>query len=287
MFDLYKNILNGVSGLNSALRIAISNADNFNTPGFKSTLASFVATPGVGAGGGTRTVNPMQFGGGMTVGSTFTDFSQGNITLGTSLDNAIVGEGFFVLAKSAIDSSGETEKVFTRNGHFQVDNKNQYLVDSFGRKLYGFKTDANGNVVDKTLVPIQTGGNLDIGFTDGGILVANFQKNKSDVAASAVNPAPTVPLYRVALTSFYNKQGLVLVDGGAYAATLSSGESLEYGSAGEGAYGSVIASKLESSNIDVAKVALNMALLNRGYAAIQGLIDNVNKITSGLISKLQ
>ena len=283
--DLYKNIGNSLDGLTSALRIAISNADNFNTPGFKYTYASFTTVYNQVLAPGTETTNPMELGGSMTLGSTTTDFSQGNIGFGTALDAAIVGDGFFILSKNTDEFDAQATKVYTRAGRFQTDSSQKYLTDSFGRKVFGFKLDEAGNVSSNALVPIETDGNSDIGFLDNGILVANYEKNKAEVAAGNENPTETVPLYKLALTSFQNKQGLILTQGAALEATSASGDALNAEISG-GSFGTISGAKLESSNIDVAKVALDMALLNRGFSAIQGVIDDVNKIVQGIIQKL-
>jgi len=287
MFDMYKSIGNTVNALNSALRIAISNADNFNTPGFKYTYASFTSMVNEVVSSGTEKTNPLELGGSMTLGSTSTDFAQGNLSFGTNLDVAVVGEGFFALSDSPLDFGSNSNKVYTRSGKFQVDFQNKYLTDAFGRKVYGYKLDTAGNIIDHNLVPIETNSETDIGFIDGGILVSNYQKRKDDIAAGSASPAENVPLYRLALTSFQNKQGLITVEGAAFRGTPASGEPLSFGAATEGSYGNIKASTLESSNIDVAKIALDMALLNRGFSAVQGMIDDLNKIMSGLISKLQ
>lgn len=286
MFDLYKNIQNSIGGLTSALRIGISNADNFNTPGFKYTYASFTTVFNTAISPGTDVKNPMTIPGSMTLGSTTTDFSQGNIGFGTGLDAAIVGEGFFMLSRSAQDFEGGSAKVFSRSGRFQVDFGNKYLTDAFGRKVYGYKLNASGEVDSGDLVPIQTNGSTDIGFLDGGVLVTGFQAHKDAIASGNSNPPPEVPIYRLALTSFANKQGLVIGEGSAYLSTAASGEPLTPNIAGGGSYGDILGERLESSNIDVAKVALDMALLNRGFTAVQGVIDDVNRILSGLIQKI-
>jgi len=286
MFDLYKNIQNSIGGLTSALRIAISNADNFNTPGFKYTYASFTTVFSKTMSPGTETQNPMTVGSSMTLGSTTTDFSQGNVGFGTALDVAVVGDGFFSLSQSAQEFDPTAPKVYTRAGRFQVDFSNTYLTDSFGRKVYGYKLNGAGQIESRELVAIQVSDQTDIGFIDGGVLVNNFQKNKDDIAAGSANPTARQPLYQLALTSFQNKQGLVVGEGAAYKSTSASGEPLDYAVSGELSYGNVLGERLESSNIDVAKVALDMALLNRGFSAIQGVIDDVNKVLSGLISKI-
>jgi flagellar hook protein FlgE len=284
MLDLYKSIKNTLGGLNSALRIAISNADNFNSPGFKYTFASFTTVYSTVEQGATEQRNPVQFAGSMTLGSTTTDFSQGSISFGTNMDAAIIGEGFFLLSRS---KSNTDELVYSRSGRFQVDFNNKFVTDSFGRKLMGFKVDGNGVPISDELVPIETNGENDIGITDEGVLVADYQQNKDDIANKVAEPTEVKPLFKIALTTFSNKQGLILTEGTAWKETIASGEHQTPGQAKTGQYGSIRGASLESSNIDVSKIALDLALLNRGFSAVQGLIDDVNKILSGLISKLQ
>lgn len=284
--DIYKQIGNSLMALEKSLRISISNADNFNTPGFKYSFASFTTVYSQVLFGGSQFQNPMTIAGSMTLGSTTTDYSQGNIGFGTEMDIAISGEGFFIMSQSAAEFQSSNPQVFTRAGRFGVDNSNNFIVDAFGRKLFGYKLNAQGEIEDKTLVPIQTDGNIDIGFTDGGVLVSGYKANADAVSSGAETVPPTQPLYKVAMTTFQNKQGLILVEGGALQSTVASGNPLPTGESGQGVYGNVLGSSLESSNIDVAKVALDMALLNRGFSAIQGVIDDVNKVTKDLISKL-
>jgi len=286
MFDLYKNIQNSIGGLTTALRIGISNADNFNTPGFKYTYASFTTVYNDVMSPGTDVQNPKTIPGSMTLGSTTTDFSQGNIGFGTGLDSAIVGDGFFILSRSAQDFAGASSKVYSRAGRFQVDFGNKYLTDSFGRKVFGYKLNTAGEPISGELVPIETNGQADIGFIDGGVLVSGFQAHNEAVKSGDATVPDQVPMYRLALTSFSNKQGLVIGEGSAYMSTAASGEPLTPGPAGALGYGEILGQRLESSNIDVAKVALDMALLNRGFTAIQGVIDDLNRIMSGLIQKI-
>jgi flagellar hook protein FlgE len=284
-FGLYSQVGNSLDALRHALKIAISNANNYNTPGYKYTYASFSTMYGEMVSPGSEFQNPITAGGSMTIGSTTTDFSQGNISFGTALDCAVSGEGFFIISKSAEEFAAGSDNLYTRNGKFQVDSSNKYLVDSFGRKVYGYKLSANGSVQSKELVPIETGGFTDIGFIDGGVLVNNYQQFKDSTDAGSV-PATRTPIYRLALSSFQNKQGLTIGEGGAFIKTAGAGEALEAGSSGDSIYGDILGESLESSNVDVAKVALDMNLLNRGFSAIQGVIDDIRKVFDGLISKL-
>ena len=116
--------------------------------------------------------------------------------------------------------------MYTRNGRLQTYFSNTFITDSFGRKIFGFKTDATGAILDDTLVPLQTNGETDIGFAEGGVLVSNFQANKDDPSVA------TTPMFRLALTTFRNKQGLVGATGGALKETVASGEPLSFKAAG-------------------------------------------------------
>jgi len=292
MLDLYANIGNALIGMESALRIAISNADNFNTPGYKYSYATFTTVYSQVISSGTpldssTTTNPIAIGSSMTLGSTSTDFKQGNLGFGTNMDVAISGEGFFLISQSPQDFESGSPKAYSRGGRFQVDVANQFITDPFGRKVYGYKLNKNGKIASNQLVPIETNKETDIGFSEGGVLVKNFQANKDAVARGDANPPALEPMYQLALTTFQNKQGLLVVDGGAYQPSTAAGEPLPPGTSGQGIYGSVLPETLEASNINVSKVALDMALLNRGFSAIQGVIDDCNKVINGLISKLQ
>ena len=252
MLDLYISNKNAIVGMESALRIAISNANNFNTPGYKYTFATFTTMYTEAVSSGTETTNPIETGSGMTMGSTSTDFSQGNISIGTELDVAITGEGFFILSSSASEFDQNSTNVFSRSGAFQLDSSNTYIVDDFGRKVYGFPLDSNGNTTSTVPVPLQTKGMADVGFQDGGTLVGN-----------ATSDSPT-PLFKLALTTFQNKEGLIATSGGAYRNSIASGSKFEPGIAGEAlavgsatTYGDIISKSLESSNVDIAKVALD------------------------------
>lgn len=286
MLDLYVHSKNSLQGLESALRIAISNANNFNTPGYKYTFASFTTVYSEAMSSGTKTINPTHTGSSMTLGSTSTDFRQGNLSIGTAMDVAIVGEGLVILSSSPQEFDPGSPKLYTRAGRFQMDIGNQYLIDSFGRKVFGYKVDENGNVISRQPEAIKIENETDVGFTEGGVFVGNYDTNQKDPTI------PIKPLYRLALSTFQNKQGLVQATGGAYRATASSGEQLapniSGGTIGDSGnvYGDIIPESLESSNVDVAKVALDMNLLNRGFSAVQAVIDDVTKILQNIISKI-
>jgi flagellar hook protein FlgE len=284
MLELYAHMKNTLDALRYSLKISIGNADNFNTPGYKYISAAFTTIYDEVLQGGSKGKNPMVLGASMTLGSTSTDFSQGNLSIGTPLDSAIVGQGFFVLSQSSENFETSGNKVYTRAGRFLTDYKNEYLVDSFGRKVFGFKIKDNGDVDSSKLVPIKTEGYNDVGIKDGGLVVANYSAHQVAVEANDPNPVEEIPLFKLALTDFRNKQGLILTDGGAYIRTIASGESFPAGTSGESSYGNIHGGQTEASNIDVARIALDMQQLNRGFSAVQGVIDDVNRVIQNLIN---
>jgi len=286
MLDLYASLKNSFSALESSLRISVANANNFNTPGYKFSSASFTSIYSTVFKPGTERTNPQTTAGSMTLGATTTDYKQGSIGVGGNLDVAITGEGFLIISQSAAAFGAAQNKLYTRNGKFQVDFSNTFVTDSFGRKLFGFELNAAGNVQNDTLTALETKGSNDIGFIEGGILVANFKAHNEAIDRGDENPPELIPLYKLALTSVSNKQGLVLTDGGALEATIASGEPFAPSEPGNNGLGNILGESVESSNVDVARVALDMNIVTRGFSALQGMVQDVNKMTSDLISKL-
>ncbi len=282
MLEIYANLGNTLNALQNALKIAIGNADNFNSPGYKYVSPSFTTVYQETLRDAGPNTNPVQRGASMTLGHTTTDYSQGSVSGGGPLDAAIVGEGFFMLSRSSYDYGIGSPKAFTRAGNFMIDNANHFLVDSSARKVFGYKVNADGTI-DRNLTPISTDGQRDVGFIENGILVGNFSARKNALASKDPNPPAHIPLYQLALTSFDNKQGLVPFDGSANVPTEASGREFLPGISEERGYGKVQGESLEGSNIDVAKVALDMNQLSRGFAAVQGVIDDVNRTISNLL----
>lgn len=285
MLDLYINIKNAYFAMESALRIAITNSHQYNTPGFKYSSPVFTTIFENVLSSGTSSTNPISLGSSISLGSVTRDFSQGSIVDGSNLDVAISGDGFFVTADlTQAISMGAVSYAYTRNGRFRIDGATNHLVDMFGRVIFGFEIDANGNVSNQ-LTPIKVE-DSDVGFIDGGILISNF-------SAATSNPEATgIPKYRLALSSFLNKQGLGSTDGASFVETAASGSPTAFGisqssiSGSDISYGAILGRKYESSNVDIARINLDLNVINRGTSAVQGVMDDLGKTLSGFISKL-
>ena len=118
----------GLQANSSTLDTVGNNLANLNTTGYKAQRLVFkdlvyqTLNPGSAPAGGLGGTNPTQAGFGVGVGSVDNLFQQGAVTpTGRSLDAAIQGSGFFVLANGQATA-------YSRAGTFSVD-AGGYLVD--------------------------------------------------------------------------------------------------------------------------------------------------------------
>lgn len=139
--------------LNRSIEVISANLTGANIFGYKGTRLSFADTlvnvlrAGTGATGGQGGLNPIQVStGGISVGATTTDFSQGSIvqTKNTG-DVAIQGNAFF----QAADAAGRI--TYTRNGEFHFDD-NGNLVTNDGLFVLGVMDDLRDITQNNKLV---------------------------------------------------------------------------------------------------------------------------------------
>src|SRR5437660_10351566 len=129
--------LSGLTASSEALSTTANNLANLNTIGYKDEHIQFAdlfyqnfGTNGAG--------DPIQQGAGVTVATTPSDFTQGNVTpTGVSTDVAIQGNGFFVVEKNGVLS-------YTRAGNFEVGTDN-LLKTAGGQYVLGYPA-VNGAV---------------------------------------------------------------------------------------------------------------------------------------------
>lgn len=147
--------LTALSVAEIAMDVIANNMANVQTDGFKASRTLFTSgTPatyshGAAPNGRSGGTNPIQVGTGVRLASVTPDFGQGSIVPSSDpLDLAIEGDGFFVLE----GPSGE--QLFTRNGDFHVNASNE-LVSSSGNRVLGYSVDANFQLVQSDLAPLQ------------------------------------------------------------------------------------------------------------------------------------
>jgi flagellar hook protein FlgE len=284
MLDILRQAKNVISVGESALRVHTSNISNLSTYGYKSTQYSFVTLfnqiqrHGYISSG--RNYNPVQIGPNVTISGLSYDFTQGDFVEGGALDVGINGNGFFILSPD----NGKSF-VFSRAGRFKTDSQGN-LIDPFGRKLYGFKTDSSGNTTSTHLVPIKTEGKTDVGFVLGGIFAEGYETYKKAVDSGATTLPTTPALYKVALTDFRNRSGLLQTDGSAYKQTLTSGSSFTPGASGTSSYGTVEAQRLEKSNVFLIGEEFDSTEVQRVMSATQTIAKVAGDFISSMIEKL-
>jgi flagellar hook protein FlgE len=147
-----------ISGLNAdsaALNTIANNLANMNTTGYKSQTTQFsnLFSQDLGLNGAG---DPMQVGSGVQVAANSTDFTGGTISsTGISTDNAISGNGFFIL------DGGSSSQLLTRDGNFQTSSTGQ-MQSTNGLSVMGY-TAVNG-------VINTSGGISDINLPTGQVM---------------------------------------------------------------------------------------------------------------------
>lgn len=139
----FATALSGLKASSSSLQVTGNNIANSQTVGFKESRAEFADVYASSLGG----VSKIQPGAGVKVTEVAQQFNQGNIeTTQNSLDMAISGNGFFVLADNVnlpdpnnpnapVDPSVPSS--YTRNGAFQLDSAGNVINDK-GQYLLAF-----------------------------------------------------------------------------------------------------------------------------------------------------
>ena len=153
--------LSGLQSHQSWIDVIGNNLANTNTPGFKTSRASFsaafsrtlhYATPANGAIGGQ---NPTQIGNGVSLADVARNFNQGSLTqTGRTFDLAMNGQGFFALSNGA-------QNFYTRVGTFGLDSVNNLVDLATGYSVLNPSGQALNLDVD-SLYPPQGTGNVEM-----------------------------------------------------------------------------------------------------------------------------
>ncbi len=105
----------------------------------------------------------------------------------------------------------------------------------------------------------------DIDFSQEGVMIGFYDNGL------------TLELAKIAIATFNNRLGLKQVDGGFYLPTAASGPASIDGE-GTGGRGSVIASSLESSNVDIAEEFTSLIVHQRGYQSNSRTITTADQL---------
>jgi flagellar hook protein FlgE len=113
-----------------------------------------------------------------------------------------------------------------------------------------------------------------VSIAQGGVVEATYSNGK------------TVPIYKLAVATFTDPNGLVAHSGGLYTATAISGDATLQTS-GQGSAGTVFGSELESSTTDTTGQFSNMISAQQAYSAASQVVTTVNKMFDTLISSMR
>jgi flagellar hook protein FlgE len=139
--------LSGLEASSDALNVISNNLANLNTDGFKSQTLNFgdifSQIQGISGNG-----DPLQIGGGVHVGNTVSDFSNGGVdSTGIAANMALQGNGFFVVSNNGATS-------YTRDGDFSVNSAGQ-ITDANGDLVMGYQANSQGQIeAGSSLAPI-------------------------------------------------------------------------------------------------------------------------------------
>lgn len=324
---MLRSMYSGISGLKNfqtKLDVIGNNISNVNTYGYKKERTIFkdlISQTQSGASAPTPTrggVNAVQVGLGSQLAAIDTIHNAGSMqTTGRTLDMAISGDGFFMVA----DSMGEPDPVtgeivdpgyenvlYTRAGNFYMD-KNGYLVNGDGKYLVGHGlATANLSIDDNTSIPGSdaingkanngldlTGNLLDDGTGTAQIDLTTQSPIRIPITAQSmtVGQDGTVNYVdykgdlqyagQLILAKFPNASGLQKNGGNYFQVTANSG--LPYGQTAtvEG-LGSINSGFMEMSNVDLSEEFTEMIVAQRGFQANSRIITTSDEILQELVN---
>lgn len=188
MGDVRISAKSSLIALNRSIEVISGNLTGASIYGFKGVRLSFADTlvnvlrSGTGSTGGSGGLNPIQVGtGGISVGATTTDFSQGSIVqTKNSGDVALQGNAFF----SAVDAGGRI--TYTRNGEFHFDDQGN-LTTNDGLFVLGVMDDLREVTQSGRLVDFDATINFDEATDPIGDAFANNRKGITMVFSNLGN----------------------------------------------------------------------------------------------------
>ena len=114
----------------------------------------------------------------------------------------------------------------------------------------------------------------DLKIDETGTIIGAFSNGKS------------FGLAQVALATFTNNEGLQSEGGNVFSQTANSGEAV-IGAAGTGDKGTIAASKLEASNVDLSRALTDLIVIQRGFQANSKTITTSDEMLNTLLQLKQ
>jgi flagellar hook protein FlgE len=268
MFHSLSMIQNSIAATSQAMAILSSNAQAFQTDGYKQQTFTFTAMFQhqlhgfyASGSGGARSLSQ-----GVSLVSMGYDMSQGGIKKSGPLNAAIKGPGFFILEGSIVE-----RYVLTRASDF-IFSANGTLCDIFGRKVKGYRI-VDGTVDQSVLVDIKL---------DTTVTISDVRIQEEGMIYSSAGE-DTQPVYQLAMARVSNASQMAQVQGNAFRPTINSGPITAYGVSGDPLFGQVSGGFSESSNVNPAELTIMGIQLQRGYQAIQAALTMSNRFLTQLM----
>ncbi|MFT4117782.1 flagellar hook protein FlgE [Bradyrhizobium sp.] len=116
--------------------------------------------------------------------------------------------------------------------------------------------------------------------------LSSISIGKNGVVDATYSNGQTIAIYKIAVATFADPNGLSAASDGIYSATVTSGNaSLQ--SSGENGAGTIYGSELESSTTDTSSQFSSMISAQQAYSAASQVISTVNKMYDTLISAMR
>lgn len=116
--------------------------------------------------------------------------------------------------------------------------------------------------------------------------LSSISVGKDGVVDATYSNGQTIPIYKIAVATFADSNGLVAHSGGMYTSTATSGNATLQTS-GENGAGTIYGSELESSTTDTTGQFSNMISAQQAYSAASQVVSTVNKMFDTLVSAMR
>ncbi|CCE05273.1 putative flagellar hook protein FlgE [Bradyrhizobium sp. STM 3843] len=116
--------------------------------------------------------------------------------------------------------------------------------------------------------------------------LSSISVGKDGIVDATYSNGQTIPIYKIAVATFADPNGLVAHSGGMYTSTATSGDATLQTS-GENGAGTIYGSELESSTTDTTGQFSNMISAQQAYSAASQVVTTVNKMFDTLISSMR
>lgn len=116
--------------------------------------------------------------------------------------------------------------------------------------------------------------------------LSSISIGKNGVVDATYSNGKTIAIYKIAVATFADPNGLSAASDGLYSATVTSGNALLQAS-GENGAGTIYGSELESSTTDTSSQFSSMISAQQAYSAASQVISTVNKMYDTLISAMR